>query len=380
MSRPRAYYNEHDAKKAAWLRELIARRLIAPGDVDERSILDVRPSDIAGYKQCHFFAGVGVWSYALGCAGVPDWARVWTGSCPCQPFSDAGDGAGFADERHLWPALFALVRECRPLILFGEQVASALGLAWLDIVSADLEGAAYRVGACDFSAASVGAPHRRQRLYFVADTDDAGQREFATAWVHDRGSRRNHPDRCGASVRVANADCDGVGQYARELPGDEGEHDVGVARGDHALIDRRATGVVDDSAERGLAAGHFGSASREADRPGPRHGGADVRCDAGALADAGSGGLRVDGEAPAVGQPSQGFSHVDERGPVNGFWRDADWLYCTDDKWRPVEPGAFPLVDGAPARVGRLRGYGDAIVAPQAQAFIEAYIDVLANR
>src|SRR5690606_8361022 len=60
--------------------------------------------------------------------------------------------------------------------------------------------------------------------------------------------------------------------------------------------------------------------------------------------------------------------------PTNGFWRDADWLFCRDGKWRPVEPGTLPLAHGAPARAGRLRAYGNAIVAPQAQAFIEAYL------
>ena len=58
--------------------------------------------------------------------------------------------------------------------------------------------------------------------------------------------------------------------------------------------------------------------------------------------------------------------------PTNGFWRDADWLGCRDGKFRPVESGTFPLVNGAAARVGRLRGYGNAIVAQVAQTFIEA--------
>lgn len=62
--------------------------------------------------------------------------------------------------------------------------------------------------------------------------------------------------------------------------------------------------------------------------------------------------------------------------PTDGHWRDADWILCRDGKWRPVEPGTFPLVAGAPNRVGRLRGYGNAIVAPQAQAFIEAFLGV----
>ena len=55
-----AYYNEIDPQKAAWLRELIKRDLIAPGDVDERSIHDVRAEDLRKYAQCHFFAGIGI--------------------------------------------------------------------------------------------------------------------------------------------------------------------------------------------------------------------------------------------------------------------------------------------------------------------------------
>lgn len=61
----RAYYNEIDPYAAQWLRNLIAAGHIAPGDVDERSIADVRADDLVGYTQCHFFAGIGVWSHAL---------------------------------------------------------------------------------------------------------------------------------------------------------------------------------------------------------------------------------------------------------------------------------------------------------------------------
>ena len=85
-----AYYNENNRFAAQWLRNLIAAGDIAPGDVDERSITEVRPDDLRGYTQCHFFAGIGGWSAALRLAGWPDDRPVWTGSCPCQPFSAAG--------------------------------------------------------------------------------------------------------------------------------------------------------------------------------------------------------------------------------------------------------------------------------------------------
>lgn len=84
---PKAYYNEIDPFAAEWLCNLIRSGHIAPGEVDTRSIEDVRPKDLDGFTQCHFFAGIGVWSYALRNAGWSDSRPVWTGSCPCQPFS-----------------------------------------------------------------------------------------------------------------------------------------------------------------------------------------------------------------------------------------------------------------------------------------------------
>jgi DNA (cytosine-5)-methyltransferase 1 len=57
---------------------------------------------------------------------------------------------------------------------------------------------------------------------------------------------------------------------------------------------------------------------------------------------------------------------------AHGFWRDVDWLWCRDGKWRPVEPGAFPLANGVSGRVALLRGYGNAIVPQVAATFIRA--------
>jgi len=160
------YYNEIDPHAAAWLRTLIERGLIAPGVVDERSITDVQPTDLVGFKQCHFFAGIGGWSYALRLANWPDDRPVWTGSCPCQPFSTAGKQRGTADERHLWPEFARLIDKCQPPVVFGEQVASAAGREWLSTVRLDLEAMGYAVGAADLCAAGVGAPHIRQRLWW----------------------------------------------------------------------------------------------------------------------------------------------------------------------------------------------------------------------
>ena len=202
-----AYYNEIEPYAAEWLRNLIKVGLIAPGDVDERSIEDVCPDDLRGYTQCHFFAGIGGWSYALRLAGIPDNRPIWTGSCPCQPFSAAGKGRGFADERHLWPAWHWLIRQCRPERIVGEQVAS--NLAWLDLVQGDLEGESYTVGATIVGAHSVSAPHIRQRLYWVAHYHHQGRSLERGGWVLDRERQTlgHDSDGCGADVWVDDAAC-----------------------------------------------------------------------------------------------------------------------------------------------------------------------------
>ncbi|CAN5654275.1 hypothetical protein BH23CYA1_BH23CYA1_11360 [soil metagenome] len=182
------YYNEIDPFAAWWLKELIRAGLIPAGDVDERSIEDVLPTDLKSYRQCHFFAGVGGWPLALQLAGWPEDCPVWTGSVPCKPFSTAGKRAGFDDQRHLWPAFFWLIQQCCPPVIFGEQVSTKLALKWWDLVASDLEGANYATVAADLPSASVGSPHRRDRLFWVGHSNRAGWQRQRPA----QSERRQH--------------------------------------------------------------------------------------------------------------------------------------------------------------------------------------------
>ena len=323
-----AYYNEIDPKAAAWLRELIKHGHIAHGVVDERSISDVKPNELVGFTQCHFFAGIGGWSLALRKAGWSDDRPVWTGSCPCQPFSAAGARGGMSDERHLWPHWHHLINQCRPATIFGEQVASKDGLGWLDLVSADMEATGYAFAAADLCAAGVGAPHIRQRLWFVgmADANGNGCHE-SLQQVSGRS-----PERVGGNVINSGMD-DTTGARL------EGSAGAGMQGGCGRPSDAR---------------GSFGLADASADRPQGRiRGGQDQGREA------------VNRQAGCDGA-------VDRPSTVDSQWRDADWLFCRDGKWRPVEPGTFPLAHGLSARVGRLRGYGNAIVPQAAQAIIES--------
>ncbi|MGJ7497509.1 DNA cytosine methyltransferase [Variovorax sp. RT4R15] len=326
-----AYYNEIDPYAAQWLRNLIDAGHIAPGIVDERSIEDVFPSDLRGFAQCHFFAGIGVWSYALRSAGWSDDRPVWTGSCPCQPFSAAGKGAGFDDERHLWPAWHHLIKECAPGVILGEQVASLDGLGWLDLVQSDLEASGYASGATDLCAAGVGAPHIRQRLWFVAHSNNA--RLEGRAAVRQRAAQRPIGSR-GMAGKLADTNGWHAGakweQRSRQY-GQQSADGGSCILGDSECIGLRGEGF-----------------------------GADVAAPAGMQ---GTDGQR---EWVRLEPRSAGTS---------GFWADCDWIACRDDKWRPVEPGTFPLAHGATARVGRLRAYGNAINAEAAKAVIAAYME-----
>lgn len=322
------YYNEFDPKAAAWLRELIRAGEIPPGDVDTRSITEISPHELTGYTQHHFFAGIGGWSLALKLAGWPIDRPVRTGSCPCQPFSAAGKQLGTADERHLWPVFRDIITFGSPTVTFGEQVASALGRQWLAGVRADLEGVGYAVGAADLCAAGVGAPHIRQRLYWVADPDgwrlNKRQKQDGEAQQGDGVSHRPDVGGCGGhgSARAV-ADTDGG----------------------------------DASAERLQRSGKHGQ------RP-------EDGCARG-LGDANGSGLSEQRGAVAV---SSQQSAAELRGDT-GYWGRFDLLPCTDGKTRRIEPGSFPLAHGIPGRVGLLRGYGNAIVPQVAAEFIGAYLD-----
>jgi len=264
-------YNEIDPFAAAWLDRLQQGHHIEPGAVDQRSIADLAKGDLDGFDQVHFFAGIGGWSLALRLAGWPTDVPVWTGSCPCQPFSSSGKRRGVKDERHLWPEMRRIIAECQPPIVFGEQVASNDGRAWLAGVRADLEALGYGVGAADLCAAGIGAPHVRQRLFWC-----------------------------------------------------------GIRSGDRRLADAHGQGLS-------------------------RHG------------------------RPLNLHDSAQWHHPQRYGAQGGVWHDAKWHPCLDGKRRriPIEPEFFPVAHGVSARVGRLRGYGNAIVPQVAAQFVAAVMQFL---
>ena len=336
MNKPLAYYNEFDPFAAQWLRNLIAAGLIPEGHVDERSIVDVRPSDLDGYTQVHFFAGIGGWLHALNLAGWPADRPVWTGSCPCQPFSVAGKGKGVNDERHLWPVFRDLIRDCAPSVVFGEQVASAAGRDWLDGVRSDVEALGYAVGAADLCAASVDAPHIRQRLFWCAVVNSDGDRRGERRPKHEIWSGRPAASGAGGTgVALGDAFSSGLERHARH--------------GD----DRDQPGRLD--ADQARSASETGG---------------------GNVADANGVAAWIGGNARAEEGARRAYRHDDDGRRNGSYWSDAEWLTGSDGKARRAQSGIRLLVDGVPNRVGRLRGFGNAIVPQIAAEFISAVMEV----
>ena len=434
-----AYYNEIDPYAAQWLRNLIAAGHIAPGDVDERSIEDVCPDDLRPYTQCHFFAGIGIWSHSLRRAGWSDDAGIWTASCPCQPFSAAGKRGGTDDERHLWPALFHLVSQLQPAIIIGEQVASKDGLGWFDLVSTDLEGAGYAVGASDLCAAGFGGAHIRQRLYFVglgdatiaarggnagtvfgAEAGKHGPRDAKHGGVIDGYGPSGDDKRLADAVQYgAKPDAGNRDQPQGEIVGNDGRSPgAGVAFGVVQPTGRMAEPASpDDGGGRlyGSRESH-GAGIAGASNQLVRYGVADPLDDAASARHVGSvegpegntrdetrlrvpsAGRGVDRdrlEYPHGGQPDGGEQRllaVDygrAEGPAicnPGQARsldNVDWLLCRnptgDPSWRPVEPGTFPLAHGVTNRMGKLRAYGNGLDAETATGFCKVIREIFTD-
>lgn len=381
----RDYYNDNDPGAAEWLRELIRAGEIPEGDVDERSILDIRPSDLAGYRRVHFFAGIGGWAEALRLAEWPDDVPVWTGSPPCQPLSVAGKRLGRDDPRHLAPHFCSLVRAARPGLLFGEQVASAdvFGKtakpsrsntgnppqwAWIDDLSDRLEAARYAVGANDFPSAGVGAPHIRQRTLFgaashewLADSDSLG---WIGRWSVGAG-RRDEPANIRSDGRLVHGQLSAPERQRQH--GWQGLREQEAARpAGRCLADRLEPAGSDAGVLRGGAVGGVGNAimpRRQPESNGRGSYGSGMEQAGRVSEQLGQAGIHTNPEPPA--------------GPTNGFWSDSDWLLCRDGKWRPAQSSIFPLAHGVQGRVGMLRGAGNAINPHAAAQFIRAFREAL---
>lgn len=356
------------------MRNLIAEGLIADGEVDDRSITEVAPEDLKGFDQCHFFAGIGGWSYAARLAGWADSRPMWTGSPPCQPFSVAGKRQGAGDQRHLWPVWFDLVRECRPSVIFGEQVSAAIRYGWLDQLQEDLEASDYSFGSVIVPASGVGAPHKRDRLWFVAHSISQGSQGWLSG-RQDQGREVEHRyPRCGGAANSM-ADTDSSnrrpieesgqseGNSRREPDGNSSIPDTGSGSGN--LADTESQRESSDESGQDCGDREFLVRAR------PWGNGLDDGENDRLLNRADGFDTLAHGNDPRQ-RSDNGSVQQDQR---NNAWRSCETVQCKDGKVRviPTEPEIFPLANGIPNRVGILRGAGNAIVPQVAAEIISCF-------
>lgn len=375
------FYNDIDHHACEWITQLIFDGLIPPGVVDTRSITDLDPDELRSFTQCHFFAGISGWSYALQLAGWPASRRVWSMSCPCQPFSVAGKGDGKDDERHLWPTAFNLIRECRPDTVFGEQVENAIGHGWLDDIRADLEGEGYACGDATLGAHSAGADHIRQRLYWVADVQ--------------------YPQRRPLSVHREDG-CDGQDGGRKEAYSDFGARGEvrGLANGISAGLEGHGRNGGYGNEPGRVGAQQTGSTAESGDTCGgvgvSAGNGLQMRQQLhGELSGEGSGqgcefGCGVgdsNGSGREAGSPAAAATGYGGAANPASSWADSFWIPCRDGKYRriPAQSEIFPLADGLPYKLARrgsvrahlLRGAGNSICPQTAAEFIKAFMSII---
>ena len=256
-----------------------------------------------------------------------------------------------------------------PPVVFGEQVASKDGREWLSAVRSDLESMGYACGAADLSAASVGAPHIRQRLFWVAHASGGfGERREgcdsdrqATGWQQ------------GTSITVGSGETSGLGNA--------------TVNGIRAFNGQFTT-ARDDRQQKSVGGSGISNRLGNANQPRPQGRSSELgECAGEQTAGAGSavdglGDSASDGCREAV--PFEQI-HADnqrqvEKQPfVSGStsWNAVEWLPCADGKARPTQSGIHPLADGIPGRVGQLRSYGNAIVPSVAAVFIQSFMEVV---
>lgn len=398
-------YTDMDPFCCSWLEELIKAGCLPKGDVLCADMTEINPESVRKYAQRHWCCGIGGWPYALKLAGWPEDRPIDTASLPCQPFSVAGKQKGFADERHLWPSFRRTVSILRPATLVGEQVPQAVQLGWLDGVFDDLEELGYACGAVVLPACSLGAPHIRQRLFWVGIAQGT-RLEKRIRLTGNAGKNMVTPARerfeqtgdAGGLDNTPSPRCHPAGQGA------EGEtRDGSRVRGfEPGCPTCGLADTPDDNRRPGECKTQSGVGPEGIGRRGSASGGSDGR-----LADTERNGRRP------IKQ---------ERGPERrtADGRDNPWaasvlIHCADGKWRRVpgrmvqsdgtgsqsgseategaghrdpiesaggrvgkweiEPALFPLADGLPNRVGVLRGAGNAIIPQVAAEFIRAFME-----
>jgi len=261
---------------------------------------------------------------------------IITGGYPCQPFSVAGNKKGEQDPRHLWPEYFRLVKECRPTWVIGENVGGHIKLG-LDTVLKDLESEGYSARTFSISAASIGANHKRERVWIVAHSNDRLSKQSNEEVRTGRNTFDN------GNSDMANSSSERLERHRREHELREDSEEGKVSRSSEDVADSEGIKSWEQTEWEGRKNSSGGSSNS---RGHSQEKTKDV---------ANSERIRQQGPGKPIGS---GNTETNSNGETSWFNHGSE----REEGWWDVEPNVGRVAHGISNRVDRLKSLGNSLI------------------
>jgi len=297
---------------------------------------------------------------------------IITGGYPCQPFSVAGRKKGEKDPRHLWPEYFRLVQELRPTWVIGENVGGHIKLG-LDTVLENLESEGYAVRTFSIPASAIGANHKRERIWIVANTDSGGNKGEKSRGIGKENEEEKRDRKINSTTRFPNgADSivtkqgseteveyvEDTGRSLRQGTFIRGENEKETGQGNADLTQRSGEASEFDVADTVSGNAQAGREGRREIREGHQGEGVSSNASGGGetVADTESSSRNVneingehgETETQEILGDGSSLSRTQVESPWEGWW--------------DIEPDVGRVAHGVSARTHRLKGLGNSLV------------------
>jgi len=270
---------------------------------------------------------------------------IITGGFPCQPFSVAGKQKGTSDDRHLWPEMFRIIKTFKPRFVIGENVRGIVNIqdgVVFETVCTDLEDEGYEVQPFNIPAAGVGAPHRRERIWFIAVREDVGNTQHNGSPTSEIG--RGHEEINGGTEKRQNESF----EFERTSRSE-----------DNGNVSKENKNNVADTNNEGLRTRIGGSDNDHETES--RSGGADRTRSESDVERHNSTSTEIKGMDVADTDTRLGNGENEEI-QSRGQTSDSSSARETSQGWWSVEPNVGRVAHGVSGRVHRLKGLGNSIV------------------
>ena len=278
---------------------------------------------------------------------------IITGGYPCQPFSQAGRKKGEQDPRHLWPEYLRLIKECRPSFVIGENVSGHLKLG-LDSVLADLESEGYATRTFSISAASIGANHKRERVWIVANANGSGNKPEKSGSPGKKNEKETGNRQNDSTTRFPDGTDSAIAKQGSETKMESMENTRRSLRQGTFIREKNEIETEKENADltqRSSEASEFDVADAikgnvEAGRERQR----EIR--------EGHQEERFPGDASSGSEDMADTQGVYVQGQHDGQGQRQPW----GESWWAVEPDVGRVDHGVPRRVDRLKALGNSLI------------------